>query len=110
MDGLFEDLFGDIVKGGQKVVTETGSKAIEDLLRSGEFGKVLDKVEEKAREGVKAEAKKNALNLAMLAVATGAIGGAVLRGKAGMVIAAGITVFAISRIVGGQEPAKPKRK
>ncbi len=123
MNGLFEEIFGagqklvndvtktgtQVVKTGQQAVKDNGASLAEELIRSTAFSEVLDKVEEKAKAGateaVKAEAGKNALSLGMLAIATGALGGAILRGKAGKLAALGIGALAVSRILAAQAPS-----
>lgn len=109
--GFLDDvtkLIQDVTKGATdeatKVVQGKTSEAVESLLRSSEFGVVLQKVEDAAREAVVEEASKNALNLFILAVSGGAIGGMIFKGKVGAVAAGLLTVFAASRMIG--EPAK----
>jgi hypothetical protein len=105
--GFLDDvtkLIQDVTKGAtdeaSKAVQDQASAALEKLLRSSEFGVVLQKVEDSAREAVIEEASKNALNLFILAVSGGAIGGMIFKGKVGAVAAGLLTVFAASRMVG----------
>lgn len=91
----------DAVDAGKGVVADRGSAAVEEMLRSSAFGKVLDAVEAKAQEAVVKEVSKNALALFGLAVAGGAIGGTIFKGKAGMGIASGITLWSMWMLTKG---------
>lgn len=90
----------DVSDEAGKVVTGKASDLAEQILRSSEFGAVLTKVEDAARQAVIEEASKNALNLFILAVSGGAIGGMVFKGKGGAIAAGLLTVFAASRMMG----------
>jgi len=114
LDGDFHPVDGvleDILKAGEKATSAllqqgkaaasgpAAKAAIEDFIRSSAFGKILDKVEEKAREGVTAEATKNAFPLVALAVGGGVVGGTLLRGVPGKIIAGLIMVWAVTKIM-----------
>lgn len=85
-------LIDDLLHAGQNV-TQTVTSGAQDemsklatqLINSSQFKIVLDKVEASAQSAVKKEAAKNALALFGLAVGAGTIGGAVFKGKAGMI-------------------------
>lgn len=98
----------DVSDEAGKVVTGKASDLAEQVLRSSEFGVVLTKVEDAARQAVIEEASKNALNLFILAVSGGAIGGMIFKGKVGAVAAGLLTVFAASRMMGSAEQAGNK--
>lgn len=109
MDGLWEDL----LKIGEETATNTvndtissgGSKAVDTILKSSDFKKITDIIEQKARDGVKEEASKNAVKLLAFAVAGGAIGGVIFRGTIGIVGAGLIAAWAGSSLI-APPPAK----
>lgn len=82
------------------------SKAVEDMLRSGPGKELLNKVEQKAADGVVKVVKDQAPNLMMLAVAGGAIGGAVSEklGKAGTLAAIGLALWAGYQLLNAKVP------
>jgi len=89
---------------------QTGDQSavlVDMMVRSSEFGKVLQSVEDRARFAVIDETKKNALTLMTFAVAGGAIGGMVFKGYYGTVIAAGLAAWAAWRLVGQPDDAPP---
>lgn len=89
------------IADGQDIVNESSGQLINDLLKSSQFKKALAQIEARAYKGAEEAAKKNAAYLMMFAVAGGAIGGAVLKGKYGMPIAAGIAGFAAYQLMAG---------
>lgn len=102
LDVLFSSEPVQTVRDG---VQAQSSSAAQQLLQSSEFGVVLDKVQERAREAVVVETKKNAVTLLTLAVAGGAVGGALFRGPLGFVAGCGLAYWSVRRIAGGSEPA-----
>jgi hypothetical protein len=103
--GWADDLIDMIIDTGTKTATNAAKKgvskitdiapgAVDEVLRSSQFKQVLEAVEARAREAVVVETKRNAINLMLLAVAGGAIGGFVFRGVTGTVAASAIAVFA----------------
>jgi hypothetical protein len=103
---LLEDTTREAVDKGKEVVSDRGASAVEQILRSSEFNKVLLKVEDAARQGVVKEAGKNAIALFALAVAGGAIGGTLLKGKIGLGGAAGITLWSMWMLTKQPPPTK----
>lgn len=84
----------DVTRGVQEDVTkdvsERAKQGLEDFLEKDPAGRaLLDKIKQKAAEGVTEVVKKQAPNLMMLAVAGGAIGGVLSEklGKTGTVLA-----------------------
>lgn len=90
LDGLGEP---DIIDAVQLPVGASAGK--ETLIVPGAEKKLLDSVQDSARQGVVKEVKKNAPNLMLLAVAGGAIGGVLSNklGKTGTAIAVGLAVW-----------------
>ena len=86
-------------KGGVKRLTDLAPNAIEDVLRSTQFRKVLEAVETQARQAVVVETQKNALNLMLLAIAGGAVGGYIFRGTFGALAASAIAVYAGAQLL-----------
>lgn len=98
VSGLWDDLWS----AGQKVAKDTiragsgtASDQLERALRSSEFGKVLDAVEGKAREGVKKEVAANLPALAVFTLAGGVIGGTLAQvgGTAGKAVVIGLAIW-----------------
>jgi hypothetical protein len=89
----------------QESVGTSTSELVQSLIRSSEFGAILQEVEAAAQKAVVEEASKNALNLFLLAVSGGAIGGIVFRGKLGGIAAGILAVYAASQIVGNAKSA-----
>ena len=105
----------DLLKFGQGVieagVAAGGQKAKEgvvDFISSTPGKQLLDAVENKAREGVVKEVKKNAPNLMLFAIAGGAIGGALSAklGKTGTVLAIGLAVWSGMQLMNPSAPPK----
>jgi hypothetical protein len=84
-----KDVSSGVAKDTQQSVTDRAGAAIPDLLKSTQGRALLKAVEDAAQAGVVKEVKKNAPNLVLLAVAGGAVGGAVSAklGKTGTVLA-----------------------
>ncbi len=94
--------FDDVVETVWEEVQESGrgiaGEAAEHILATTDFKILLDEVEARARMAVVEETRKNAFTLFMFALAGGAIGGAVFRGGLGLIAAAGLSVWAASRL------------
>jgi hypothetical protein len=112
ISGLWEDLQRAAQQAGSSVVSSvqesvgtSTSELVQSLIRSSEFGAILQEVEAAAQKAVVEEASKNALNLFLLAVSGGAIGGIVFRGKLGGIAAGILAVYAASQIVGNAKSA-----
>ena len=112
ISGLWEDLQRAAQQAGSSVVSSvqesvgtSTSELVQNLIRSSEFGAILQEVEAAAQKAVVEEASKNALNLFLLAVSGGAIGGIVFRGKLGGIAAGILAVYAASQIVGNAQAA-----
>ncbi len=99
----------EVAERGREVVADRGSAAVEEMMRSTAFAKVLDAVEAKAQAAVVKEVSKNAMALFGLAIAGGAVGGMVFKGKAGAGAAVGITIWSVWMLSGGSAPAPGKR-
>jgi len=95
LDGILDDLWNT----GRRVVQDTAksgaSEQLEKALRSSEFGKVLDAVEVKAREGVQKEVSANLPALAVFTLAGGVIGGTIAQasGTVGKVAVVGLAIW-----------------
>src|SRR3989304_4741248 len=95
--GFLEDAWDTIVQVGEgaagaskKAVEDRAKQGAEDFLNKDPVGKlILDKIKEKAVEGVTEVVRGQAPNLMLLAVAGGAVGGALSSklGKTGTVLA-----------------------
>jgi hypothetical protein len=112
---VIDDVFSSIVRGGGEVVDDTrknvedkASSGIEDFLNSTPGRALLDKVKSKAEEGVTEVVKENAPHLMILAVAGGAVGGALSAklGKIGTVGAIALALFAGHQLLNAKVPAK----
>lgn len=117
MGGLFDDLIKagqDLASGtvddAKKVVGDRGSQAVQDFINSTAGKQLLDKVQDKATEGVTTVVKQQGINLIMLAVAGGAVGGAISSklGKTGTVLALIVAGFAANRIIKAVAPPAKK--
>ncbi len=98
LDGWLDDLWS----AGSKVARDTvkknsgaASEQLEKALRSSEFGKVLDAVEDKAREGVQKEVAANLPTLVVFTLAGGVIGGTIAEvgGTVGKAAVIGLAVW-----------------
>jgi len=114
---ILDDVFKVIVDGGKKVADDTkrsvedrASSGIEDFLNSTPGRALLDKVKAKAAEGVTDVVKDQAPNLILLAVAGGAVGGALSEklGKIGTLGALLLAGWAALQIVNAKVP-EPRR-
>lgn len=104
--GLGANPIDDFFRGIQEDTQQRGSEAVEDILRSGPGKELLNKVEQKAADGVVKVVKDQAPNLMLLAVAGGAIGGAVSEklGKAGTLGAIGLALWAGYQLLNAKVP------
>lgn len=100
----------EVVGDTKRSVEERAGEGIQDLINSGPGQQFLDVVEERATAGVTAVVKENAPNLMMLAVAGGAVGGALSAklGKTGTVLALGVAAWASWRLLNATVPVKKK--
>jgi hypothetical protein len=98
--GPWQD-FLQVVKPYAASAQNVGSGLAEQAIRSSEFGALIDVVEEKARMAVVEETKKNAMLLIALAVAGGAVGGAIFKGPTGILVASAITAIAAVPLLNG---------
>lgn len=73
---------------------------MDQIVQSNEFQRILAEVELSARNAVRKEASENALNLFLLAVAGGALGGMVLKGTTGAVLGGLLAWYSMSKITG----------
>lgn len=91
--------------------SDQSAALVDAMIRSSEFNKVLQSVEDRARYAVVDETKKNAVTLMTFAVAGGAIGGMVFKGYFGTLIATGLAAWAGWRMLAPPEttPATPAR-
>ncbi len=105
LSGPLDDLWGALKPAAQAVQSVTqaeGSALLDQALRSSEFGKVLDAVEQKAENAVIEQTKKNAVLLIALSVAGGAVGGAIFKGPVGIIAAGTIAgVAGVTLLRGG---------
>lgn len=72
---------------------------VQQLLASSEFELVLGKVEDRARDAVISETKKNAAMLIALSLAGGCIGGYLFKGKTGAIAAGFVAYWAANRLI-----------
>lgn len=96
---VVEDVKDSVIGGGANVVDQ--------ILQSSQFKVVLDKVQDAAEKGVAEKVKENAPALMGLAIAGGAIGGAVFRGPIGVVAAGAIAVGAGYKLLTSVAPPPP---
>jgi len=96
-----KDTVNESIERGKQVVADRGASAVEQILRSTEFQQVLVKIQDATEERVTEVVAKNALNLMLLAVAGGTLGGIVFKGRVGVVTAAGLAVYAGSKLMQG---------
>ena len=109
LSGPLEDLFNNLVSNTQKVVAGKGSEAVDKILSSSEFSRVLDAVKKEAGDAVAGKTKENAFTLVSLAVAGGTFGGIIFgRSTAGIVVAGAITAWAGMRL--SKAVADPPKK
>lgn len=104
-----EDLFNSLVSTGQKAVAGKGAEAVDKILSSSEFARVLDAVKKEAGDAVADKTKQNAFTLVSLAVAGGTVGGVIFgRSALGIGVAAAITAWAGNRL--SKAVADPPKK
>lgn len=73
---------------------------MDQIVKSNEFQRILAEVELSARNAVRKEASENALDLFLLAVAGGALGGMVFKGTTGAVLGGLLAWYSMSKITG----------
>jgi len=102
----------DVLNAGAGAAKDKAEEGIINFINSTPGKKLLDAIENKAREGVVKEVKKNAPNLMLFAVAGGAIGGALSAklGKTGTVLAIGLAVWSGWQLMNPDVPPPPKKK
>ncbi len=114
---VFEDIFNTLVTAGGGVVSDAkgsvedrAKEGIEDFLRAGPGVVLLEMVEQKAAEGVTKVVKEQGVNLILLAVAGGAVGGALSSklGKTGTVLALATAGWAAMQILNAVAPKATK--
>lgn len=125
LDGLgagnpIEDIFNAVVGAGKNVVeagkgaaADQGKQAMLDALNSTPAGRaLLDTIQQKAADGVTDVFKKQSPNLILLAVAGGAVGGALSAklGKTGTVLALGVAGWAAMQILNAVSTPAPGAK
>jgi hypothetical protein len=104
---LVQNVGSGVVNAGGGAAKDKASSEIESFLRSSAAAPMLKAVEEKAAEGVTKVVKKQAPNLMLLAVAGGAVGGAVSAklGKIGTIGALLVALYAAREILkAGENP------
>lgn len=118
--GPADDFLKSIIDAGRGVVDDTvdsgkgaAGDLIEDFINSSDFRIIKQEIEAAAAEGVKKEAGKNAVALGLMAMSAGVVGGAFLKGKVGVGLAAAIAAASAGFIVWNasvstQAPAKKK--
>lgn len=94
----FSDVIETVWDNVQHQAQTAGGELIESFRTSPQYQQMLVEVEARAKVAVIEETKKNAATLFLLAVAGGAIGGAVFRGGFGLLAAGGISFWAASRL------------
>ena len=92
-----------IVESGQRISEEQGSKLIDQAMNTPEFKKILTKVEKAGEQGVKKAAGENAMYLAGIAVAGGAVGGILSKSTVGAVGVAALAAWAAVNLLGQGE-------
>lgn len=89
------------------VLTGSGTGAIQQIVDSPEFEPVLKKIEDRARIAVIEETKHNAVSLIAVAVAAGAVSGALMpRGVIGAVLGGALGWWAVNRMLGPKTAAQ----
>ena len=114
--GFMENVWNTIVNVGkgaagdtEKVITDKAKQGAEDFLNNDPVGKlILDKVKAKAMDGVVEVVQGQAPNLILLAVAGGAVGGALSAklGKTGTVLALVVAGWAGYQLLNVKAPGK----
>jgi outer membrane lipoprotein SlyB len=72
---------------------------VEEFIGSEQVQQALNSVVNQAQQAVVIETRKNAVNMLALAVAGGAVGGFILRGTTGKVLAGVVGAYALYRLV-----------
>lgn len=101
VSGVLEDALeqgASIVKEVQKSFESESNQLLDKLMQSKELQSILGEVDKTARDAVKAETSENALNLFLLAVAGGAIGGMLFRGATGAALAGLLAFYSFSKV------------
>lgn len=101
--------FDDVVEAGRGLIPGTIDEAFKKLTPAQQAAteKILSQVEARARAGVVAEVKVNAIPLGLLAFSLGAVGGFVLKGKVGLAVAIGLAGYAAYTL--GSKSTKPRK-
>lgn len=92
--------FDDVIEAGRGIIESHTPSAIDEAFKKltpaqqAATEKILSQVEARARAGVIAEVKANAIPLGILAFSLGAVGGFVLKGKVGLAVAIGLAGYA----------------
>lgn len=116
--GPLDDVFNVVKRESEKLVKDvtdstktSAGKVVDSAIDSTEFAKVRDALKEAAQEAVVEETKKNAVNLMLLAVAGGGLGGYALgrMGVAGGLAAAGLGFYAFAQIASGSSSGAKKK-
>ncbi len=102
------DFFSDLINSVTGAAGGAASDEANEFLRSGPGKEFFLKVEDSAAVGVTEVVKQQAPNLILLAVAGGAVGGALFSklGKTGTVLAIGVAGLAAFRILNAVAPPK----
>lgn len=115
MGGIWDDIVNavappakqvvdEVTTGVKESVTSSGSKVVDELLRSSQFKVVLDQVQAAAEQGVVDKVKENAPYLMAVAAVCGGIGGVVFRGPLGIVGAGVVGTVAAFKLIGNVAP------
>lgn len=113
MDGFIEDVIrvvqpvvNDTVQAGKDAATSRGATLADELIRSTAFNRVLVEVDKTARQAVSKEVGANALALGGIACAAGIVGGTLLKGRTGLIVAAVLAAGGIYYLTAAQTAAK----
>lgn len=104
LSGPLDDLWSALQPAAQAITATTqeqGNELLNQALRSSQFNKVLDAVEQRAEQAVIDQTKKNAALLITLAVAGGAVGGTIFKGPYGTALAVTLATGAGIMLLGG---------
>lgn len=102
-------------KAGEGIIDEGKKRAgegIQDIVKGTPGQQLLDEVEARARVGVQKEVQKHAPDLMLLAVAGGAVGGALSAklGKTGTVLALAVAAWSGWQLLNAGAPEPKKKK
>ena len=109
VDGFFDDLVSaakGVVASGSAAAADPSGAAVQSFINSPAGQQLLNKVQDKAAAGVTNVVKQQGVNLIVLGVAAGAIGGAFAArfGKLGTLIALAGGGLAIAQIMNATAP------